>query len=96
MRECVGSRRKEVIDKNVRFACDLHAHNLLLFRTVDAASLSEDTAKTLACGLVYLQTRHRWNERLLAVPETEVTRLSLLSCFSLSALTRPLRMLPAM
>ena len=50
MRECIGSRRKEVIDKNVRFACDLHAYNLLLFRTVDAASLTEDTAKTLACG----------------------------------------------
>ena len=27
------------------------------------------------CGLVYLQTRHRWNERLLAVPETEVFEL---------------------
>ena len=72
MRECLGKRDKEVIDANVRFACDLHAHNLLLFRTVDPSEIDFDCAQTLACGIVYLQTRHRWNMRNLLVPETEV------------------------
>ena len=75
MRECLGKRDKEVIDANVRFACDLHAHNLLLFRTAAAGELDADAAQTLACGIVYLQTRHKWNMRLLAVPETEVFEL---------------------
>ena len=61
------ARTVQVIDANVRFACDLHAHNLLLFRTVGAGELDFDAAQTLACGIVYLQTRHRWNLRLLGV-----------------------------
>ena len=56
-------------------ACYLHAHNLLLFRTAAAGELDADAAQTLACGIVYLQTRHKWNMRLLAVPETEVFEL---------------------
>ena len=72
MRDNIGRKDKEVLDANIRFACDLHAHNLLLFRTLTLREMSLDRAMTIVCSTVYLQTRHTWNRRLLMVPETEV------------------------
>ena len=58
MRECEGKRDKDVLDANVRLACNLHAHEVLLFRTLRPGELTLDRVQTLVCASLYLQVRH--------------------------------------
>ena len=75
---------EELIDRNSRLSCDLHAHRLLLYRNVHLNELqsekAEICAKVVIGSFVYLTTRHTWNKAAreqgrLLVPETELYEL---------------------
>jgi hypothetical protein len=75
---------EELIDRNSRLACDLHAHRLLLYRNLHLSELeaaqAETVVKVVLGSFVYLTTRHTWNKAArehgrLLVPETELYEL---------------------
>ena len=71
---------EKLIDRNSRLACDLHAHQLLMYRNLHLEELDRTSATTLVGSFVYLTTRHTWNKctreagRML-LPETELYEL---------------------
>ena len=71
---------EELIDRNSKFACDLHSHKLLLYRNHTESELNERVAKVLLGSFIYLTTRHTWNKATkegarLKMPETELYEL---------------------
>eukprot|EP01038_Epipyxis_sp_PR26KG_P004031 gene4031-5768_t len=71
---------ERLIDRNSRLACDIHSHKLLFYRNYHPEDITNDVAKTLVGGFVYLTTRHTWNKSTtegarLSMPETELYEL---------------------
>ena len=71
---------EQLIDRNSRLACDLHAHKLLLYRNVRAGALTPRAAKTLIGSFIYLTTRHTFNKcsrdrGAMLLPEFELYEL---------------------
>ena len=68
---------EKLLDRNSRLACDLHAHQLLLFRNLHGAALSFEKVKSMIGSFVFMTTRHTWNKATrkqgrLLIPETEI------------------------
>ena len=68
---------EKLLDRNSRLACDLHAHQLLLFRNLHGTDFSSEKVKTIIGSFVFLTTRHTWNKSTrqqgkLLIPETEI------------------------
>ena len=61
-----------VIDANSRSACTLHAHMLLVYRSLKAEDYSFEAASTITSSFLFLTTRHTWNLNLLGLPEHEI------------------------
>ena len=94
MREIEGKGDDEVVDRNTKVACRLHAHLLLLYRNVTLDTLTPDIASTLLCGYIFLTIRHTWNLNLLEVPEFELYELLQVMRRRLIAFTRSLDQQP--
>ena len=68
---------EKLLDRNSRLACDIHAHQLLLFRNFHSTDLSIEKVKSIVGSFVFLTTRHTWNKATrekgkLLIPETEI------------------------
>ena len=64
-KECEGRVDDSTLDLNTKRMCNLHAHFVIMYRNIDAATLSEREARTLTTAMVFLQTRHQWNTNLI-------------------------------
>lgn len=65
--EAFQSEDEQVLDENVRHLCVCHSHLLLMLRSLTPAELTEPLAKSIACAVAFLATRHQWNKELLDV-----------------------------
>ncbi|CAK9002314.1 Calmodulin, partial [Durusdinium trenchii] len=52
---------EDLIRRNSRLSCDLHAHKLLLCRNIPGDELSAEVAQILVGSFICLTTRHSWN-----------------------------------
>jgi hypothetical protein len=70
------TKTDEIIDKNTRKACALHAHILLIYRTIRLEEYDVDKALTLTSSFLFLSTRHTWSlnteSSFDGIPEHEV------------------------
>jgi thiol-disulfide isomerase/thioredoxin len=71
-RKATGQGGNTAVDRNVRIACRLHAHLILMYRNTAAEDHTLHSVTTLLSSHQYLQTRHTWNHLLLEIPETEI------------------------
>jgi len=53
--------QQQIVNRNSRLACDLHAHKLLICRNVALQDLNMSKSKMLIGSFLYLTTRHTWN-----------------------------------
>lgn len=60
--ECETAQSDDVLDENTRHMCNVHAHLLLLVRNAALNELSDALVSGVVCGVVFLSTRHEWNQ----------------------------------
>ncbi|CAK9003801.1 Calmodulin, partial [Durusdinium trenchii] len=58
---CRDPTDEDLIRRNSRLSCDLHAHKLLLCRNIPGDELSAEVAQILVGSFICLTTRHSWN-----------------------------------
>jgi hypothetical protein len=80
-RQCAKNPKdEELIDRNSRISCDLHAHLLLMYRNLTYAEMNPECVQALLGSFVFLTTRHTWNKATretgrMLLPETELYEL---------------------
>ena len=83
VRECAAGDNEEMLDRNTRHMCNLHAHMLLCIRSALPEELNEERVTVVVRGIIFLSTRHQWNRNQLdakssttwegwRIPETEL------------------------
>jgi len=84
VKEFAGTNDESILDRNVKYICNLEAHVLLCARNASLAELDEAKVTSITRGVIFLATRHQWNRELLdqagsrgtwdgwRVPETEI------------------------
>jgi hypothetical protein len=70
--ERLANDNEIIVDENTRFACQVHAHILLLYRNLSSEEFNIDYATRLSSSFMFLTTRHTWNLNLLGIPEHEI------------------------
>eukprot|EP00493_Phyllostaurus_siculus_P000641 UN00644 len=60
------------MDENVKIACNLYSHLVLVYRNTMVDEMNLRTVITLLSSFTFLSSRHTWNQGLLEVPETEL------------------------
>ena len=80
-RQCVRNPKdEELIDRNSRISCDLHAHLLLMYRNLTCEEMTPEYVEAMLGSFVFLTTRHTWNKATretgrMLLPETELYEL---------------------
>ena len=55
-----------VLDENTAHMCNIHAHLLITLRNASLGELDEARVRSVLCALLFMSTRHEWNEDDLA------------------------------
>ena len=64
-RESDESDDDSVLDENTAHMCNIHAHLLITLRNASLGELDEARVRSVLCALLFMSTRHEWNEELL-------------------------------
>jgi hypothetical protein len=65
VKEFAGTNDESILDRNVKYICNLEAHVLLCARNASLAELDEAKVTSITRGVIFLATRHQWNRELL-------------------------------